>query len=67
MLILTRRPGESVMIGDAIVITVLGVNANQVRIGIAAPKDTPVHRDEIYRRIQAGIPQEGGPAKAVGG
>jgi len=52
MLILTRRVGETVMIGDDVTITVLGVKGTQVRIGIKAPKDTPVHREEIFERIQ---------------
>lgn len=52
MLILTRRPGETLKIGDDITVVVLGVNGNQVRIGIDAPKNTPVHRKEIYDKIQ---------------
>ena len=52
MLILTRRASESVIIGDNVKITVLGVKGNQVRLGIDAPKDVSVHREEIYQRIQ---------------
>ncbi len=52
MLILTRRVGESLMIGDEIVVTILGVKGNQIRVGISAPKDVSVHREEIYQRIQ---------------
>jgi|TARA_B110000438_G_scaffold267665_1_gene282681 carbon storage regulator len=52
MLILTRRAGEALMIGDDVSITVLGVKGNQVRIGIDAPKDVAVHREEIFDRIQ---------------
>jgi carbon storage regulator len=52
MLILTRRVGETLMIGDEVTVTVLGVKGNQVRIGVNAPKDVSVHREEIYERIK---------------
>lgn len=52
MLILTRRVGETIVIGDDVIITVLGIKGNQVRIGINAPKTVSVHREEIYQRIQ---------------
>lgn len=52
MLILTRRVGETLMVGDDVTVTVLGVKGNQVRIGVDAPKDVAVHREEIYQRIQ---------------
>ncbi|MGH8226988.1 MAG: carbon storage regulator CsrA [Steroidobacteraceae bacterium] len=60
MLILTRKAGERLMIGEQVTVTVLGVNGNQVRIGIDAPRDVPVHREEVYERIQ------NGEAKPVG-
>ena len=53
MLILTRRLGESVMIGDEVTVTVLGVKGNQVRLGFTAPASVAVHRQEVYERIQA--------------
>lgn len=52
MLILTRRVGETLMVGDDVTVTVLGVKGNQVRIGVNAPKDVAVHREEIYERIR---------------
>ena len=53
MLILSRRPGESVKIGDEVTVTVLSVKGGQVRLGFTAPPNVAVHRDEVYRRIQA--------------
>ncbi|MBR9871474.1 MAG: carbon storage regulator CsrA [Gammaproteobacteria bacterium] len=52
MLILTRRIGETLMVGDEVSVTVLGVKGNQVRVGVSAPKEVAVHREEIYQRIQ---------------
>ena len=53
MLILTRRVGETLVIGDDVNVTVLGVRGNQVRLGVDAPKEVAVHREEIYQRIQS--------------
>jgi carbon storage regulator len=65
MLILTRRVGETVMIGNEVTVTVLGVKGNQVRIGVNAPKDVAVHREEIYERIKREEDPDGGsPAPA---
>jgi carbon storage regulator len=59
MLILTRRVGETVMIGNDVTVTVLGVKGNQVRVGVNAPKDVAVHREEIYDRIKREEDPEG--------
>ena len=59
MLILTRRVGESLMIGDNVTVTILGVKGNQVRVGVNAPKEVSVHREEIYERIQAEKAEQG--------
>ena len=53
MLILTRRMGETIMVGEEVTVTVLGVKGNQVRVGINAPREIAAHREEIYERIQA--------------
>ena len=59
MLILTRRVGETLMVGDEVTVTVLGVKGNQVRIGVNAPREVAVHREEIYERIKAEEGQAG--------
>jgi carbon storage regulator len=64
MLILTRRVGETVMIGDEVTVTVLGVKGNQVRIGVNAPKTVAVHREEIFERIKR--EQDGGETAEAG-
>jgi carbon storage regulator len=65
MLILTRRVGETVMIGNEVTVTVLGVKGNQVRIGVNAPKDVAVHREEIYERIKREQDQVGAPTAKI--
>ena len=67
MLILTRRVGETLMVGDDVTVTVLGVKGNQVRIGVNAPKEVSVHREEIYMRIQAEKNGNTGAAQASPG
>jgi len=66
MLILTRRVGESLIIGDDVTITVLGVKGNQVRIGVNAPRDVAVHREEILNRIQADAASDQNEDEGVG-
>ncbi len=61
MLILTRRVGETVMIGNDVTVTILGVKGNQVRVGINAPKNVAVHREEIYERIKREQQGDGEP------
>ncbi|MCP3921324.1 MAG: carbon storage regulator CsrA [Desulfobacterales bacterium] len=56
MLILTRRPQEAIMVGDDVTVTVLSIKGNQVRLGIDAPRDVDVHREEIYHKVKEGVP-----------
>ena len=58
MLILTRRIGETVVIGDDISVTILGVKGNQIRVGISAPKNVSVHREEVYRKLKSEAPAQ---------
>jgi carbon storage regulator len=67
MLILTRRVGETLVIGDEVTVTVLGVRGNQVRLGVNAPKEVAVHREEIYQRIQMEKGGEKAPAAGDSG
>ncbi|MGH8497153.1 MAG: carbon storage regulator CsrA [Gammaproteobacteria bacterium] len=67
MLILTRRVGETVMIGHEVTVTVLGVKGNQVRIGVNAPRDIAVHREEIYERIKREEQNASRPGAALDG
>jgi carbon storage regulator len=67
MLILTRRVGETLMVGDNVTVTVLGVKGNQVRIGVNAPKDVAVHREEIYDRIRKESEVDNAAAKSGNG
>lgn len=60
MLILTRRPGESLKIGDDVTVTVVGINGSQVRLGVTAPKAVEVHREEVYERIHGRAPDVAG-------
>ncbi len=57
MLVLERKLGESIFIGDDIIVTVTNIRGDKVRIGIDAPREVPVHRGEVYERIQEGVPQ----------
>ena len=65
MLVLTRRAGESVMIGDDVVVTVLEARGDVIRLGIQAPKDVRVHREEVYRELQAANREAASPTDAV--
>jgi len=58
MLILTRKANETLIVGNEVTVTILGVKGNQVRIGINAPKEVAVHREEVYKRIKSEKPQE---------
>jgi carbon storage regulator len=65
MLILTRRVGETIMIGDDVAVTILGVKGNQVRVGVNAPKEVSVHREEIFERIKQEEQAGGAPRRTA--
>jgi len=67
MLVLTREIGESFSIGDDIIVQILGVNGNQVRLGITAPKHVQIHRAEVFRRIASRLAQQGAESQSSNG
>ena len=67
MLILTRKVGETVVIGDEVEVTIMAIKGNQVRVGVKAPRDMTVHREEVYEQLRAGGLAAGGGEKGGGG